>query len=184
MPTRILVVSDTHIPERASEIPRSMKALIASLEYDVVVHAGDLCGEEVLEWLKSLGGEVYVVAGNMDYLPLPSNARFQADDVAVGVVHGHQVYPRGDVVKLTGIARRLGVQLLISGHTHYPFIRVYGGVLHVNPGSLTGVWGGGGGSMKPSLAYVTVNKCSVHVELYEERGGRPAKIAEEEYSLC
>ena len=184
MPTRILVVSDTHIPERASEIPPSMLKLIESLEYDVVVHAGDLCGEEVLEWLKGLGGELYVVSGNMDYLPLPTHAKFQADDIVVGVVHGHQVYPRGDVVKLTGVAKRLGAQLLISGHTHYPFIRVYGGVLHVNPGSLTGVWGGGGGSMKPSLAYVAVNGCRVHVEVFEERSGRVVKIAEEDYELC
>jgi putative phosphoesterase len=161
-----------------------MLELIKKLDYDIVVHAGDLCGEEVLEWLRSLGGELYVVSGNMDYLPLPEHATFKADDVDVGVVHGHQVYPRGDVVKLTSVAKRLGVKLLISGHTHSPFVKEYGGVLHVNPGSLTGVWGGGGGSMKPSLAYIVVDGCDVHVTLYEERGGLVKEIYKRVHRLC
>ncbi len=184
MTTRVLVVSDTHIPYRARSIPASMQELIRSMEYDIVVHAGDLCGEEVLEWLKSLGGELHVVAGNMDYLPLPESDTFQADDVRIGVVHGHQVYPRGDLEKLTRIARELGVQLLVSGHTHSPLVRRYHGVLHVNPGSLTGVWGGGGGSMKPSLAFIEARGCRIRVDVYEERNGKPVKIVSEEYTLC
>ncbi len=184
MATRILVVSDTHIPYRASRVPETMLRLIDSLEYDIVVHAGDLCEESILEWVKSLGGEVYVVQGNMDYLPLPETAKFRAGDVDVGVVHGHQVYPRGNLAKLTGIARKLGVKLLISGHTHYPLVSMHGGVLHVNPGSLTGVWGGGGGSMKPSLAHVTIEGCKVHVDIYEDEGGVVKRIASEDYQLC
>ncbi len=184
MATRVLVLSDTHIPYRASKVPDTMLKLIDSLEYDIVVHAGDLCEESVLEWLKSLGGELYVVQGNMDYLPLPETAKFQADDITIGVVHGHQVYPRGNLEKLTGIAKRLGVQLLISGHTHYPLVSMHNGVLHVNPGSLTGVWGGGGGSMKPSLGYIVVNGCNVHVEIYEDEGGVVKRIVGEDYRLC
>lgn len=184
MVTRILVVSDTHIPYRAQKVPDSMLRLISNLEYDVVVHAGDLCEKSVLEWLKSLGGELYVVQGNMDYLPLPETAKFQADDVYIGVVHGHQVYPRGNLEKLTGIARKMGVHILISGHTHYPLVSLHHGILHVNPGSLTGVWGGGGGSMKPSLAHITIKGCNVHVEIYEDQGGVVKKIASEDHLLC
>ncbi len=184
MVVRILVISDTHIPYRASSVPHSMESLISELEYDVVVHAGDLCEESVLEWVKSLGGEVYVVKGNMDYLPLPEYETFEAEDVRIGVAHGHQVYPRGDIPKLTRIAKKLGVQLLISGHTHKPHYVMHDGVLHVNPGSLTGVWGGGGGSLKPSLAHITVSGSKVRTVIYEDRGdGRITKIVDGEVIL-
>ncbi|WP_167827893.1 YfcE family phosphodiesterase [Pyrolobus fumarii] len=183
MVTRILVMSDTHIPYRARRVPETMLDLISKLEYEVVVHAGDLCGEEVLEWIKSLGGELYVVSGNMDFLPLPESATFTADDVKIGVIHGHQVYPRGDIVKLTRIAKEKDVEMLISGHTHAPLLRLHEGVLHVNPGSLTGVWGGGGGSLKPSLAYITVNGRKIHVKIYEDRGGKVVVLEEREVTL-
>ncbi len=178
---RILVVSDTHIPERAREVPREMLKLIEGEgPYDVAVHAGDLVSPEVLEWVRSLAPRAYVVRGNMDYLELPEEAVFEAESVRVGVVHGHQVYPRGNVEQLTRIALRLGVRVLVSGHTHSPFVRRFGGVLHVNPGSLTGVWGGGGGSMKPSLAVMEVEDGRVRVRVYELRGGTVKLVTSEE----
>ncbi len=160
-----------------------MQDLISRLEHDIVVHAGDLCVEEVLEWVKSLGGEVYVVRGNMDDLPLPDHVVFDVDGIRVGVVHGHQVYPRGDIPKLTRIAKRMGARILITGHTHRPHYVIHEGVVHVNPGSLTGVWGGGGGSLKPSLAYLIVDDGEVSVTIFEDRAGRVVKIVEERTRL-
>lgn len=164
----ILVISDSHIPERAYEIDRAFLDFFRSKKYDVVVHAGDLIREYVLDLVKSLGGRSYVVQGNMDYLPLPESQVFEEHGLRIGVVHGDQVYPRGNVPKLTNIARRLNASILVSGHTHSPFIKLDQGVLHVNPGSVTGVWGGGGGSMKPSFIELKVlEDRSVEVYLYE-----------------
>ena len=36
----------------------------------------------------------------------------------VGVVHGHQVVPWGDDNSLVKFAGKLGVDILVSGHTH------------------------------------------------------------------
>eukprot|EP00971_Amphidinium_carterae_P021853 431364-Amphidinium_carterae.2 len=36
----------------------------------------------------------------------------------VGLIHGHQIIPWGDKLALGGCACRLGVDMLISGHTH------------------------------------------------------------------
>ena len=178
-PLRLLVISDTHIPERATRVPPEIEDRIRSeAPFDVVVHAGDLVEERVLDWARSLGERLYVVAGNMDYLDLPDHEVFDVAGVRIGVVHGHQVYPRGNVEKLTRIAKSLKVEVLVSGHTHSPFVRVYGGVLHVNPGSLTGVWGGGGGSMKPSYAVIEVRDGVVSVKVYE-LGRGAVKVMEE-----
>ncbi len=175
---RLLVVSDTHIPERASSVPPEAEKLIEEQKpYDVVIHAGDLVSEDVLEWLKTLAPRHIVVQGNMDYLDLPERQTIELPSIRIGVVHGHQVRPRGNIEQLTTIAKRMGVHILVSGHTHSPFLVEYMGILHVNPGSLTGVWGGGGGSMKPSLAIIEVEDSTVKVTIYEREGTsmRPTK---------
>ncbi len=154
METRVLVIGDTHIPDRAERVDKVIEKYIEDNKpYDVVVFTGDFTDPWVVEWVKGLGRRVYYVRGNMDYLSLPKTAVFQIDDIVIGVHHGDGVYPRGNTRQLSRIASRLGVKLLFSGHTHSPFIKVdeRSMVLHVNPGSLTGVWGGGGGLMKPSF---------------------------------
>ena len=165
----VLVVGDTHIPERAWEIDEAILDFLRPRRYDVVVHTGDLVGEEVLDVVRGLGARYYVVQGNMDYLDLPEEEVFDVFGIKMGVIHGDQARPRGDIEKLTLIASRLGVSVLMSGHTHSPFIVFHPrGVLHVNPGSLTGVWGGGGGSMTPSFAEIEVYESGVVVvKLYE-----------------
>jgi len=166
----MVVMADTHIPDRARTIDNIIKHRIEreAGEYGIVVHAGDLTSGEVFDWLESISSELYVVSGNMDYLPLQDTAVFEIMGVKVGVIHGHQVYPRGNVSQLANIARSMGVRILVSGHTHAPFMKKLGDVILVNPGSVTGVWGGGGGSMKPSYSIimlagkdVQVNTCTL-----------------------
>ncbi len=172
---KFLIISDTHIPDRADRIdPRIKSDIEGETPYDYVAFAGDFTCKEILDWVLSLGKEVYYVRGNMDYLPLPKVRVFSIDDIRIGVHHGDGVYPRGNIKQLTMIARKLNVNLLVSGHTHSPFIKVSddGTVLHVNPGSLTGVWGGGGGLMMPTYikAYVTDNVIEFRVYLLEYTG--------------
>ncbi len=175
---KILLIADTHIPDRATSIPEPVLRFIEDNKpYDIVVHAGDLVGEEVLEWVKSLAPQVYVVVGNMDYLNLPLYQVFSVEGLEIGVYHGHRIYPRGDPEKLYSIASRLKVKVLFTAHTHYPDARVHRGVLILNPGSLTGSWGGAGGSMKPSLALVQVSSGSLEYTLYELSAGRLRAIS-------
>jgi len=170
---RMLIIADTHIPDRAERLKPYVENTIEEHKpYDIVVHVGDLTSESILEWVKSLGKQYYVVEGNMDYLPLPRYAKFEVKGIRFGVFHGHGVYPRGDLKQLTTIARQLEVDILISGHTHAPFVAEYGGVLHLNPGSLTGVWGGGGGTMRPSLIIVEIAGQRLDIVLWEDVGGR------------
>lgn len=159
----IVVISDTHIPDRALRIPDEIIPFLKRSE--IVVHAGDLTDEEVLRELKSFS-EVIAVRGNMDYLPLPREKTFKIDDVTFGVYHGHGIYPRGDRRQLSEIALDMGVDVLITGHTHRPDV-YKGEVLILNPGSATGAWGGGGGSGIPSFMVLDVEGRSLKVDLYE-----------------
>ncbi len=162
---KILVIGDTHIPRRASWIPREISSLIENEKFDRIVCTGDLTDEKVLDYLKSLS-EVTVVKGNMDHLTLPEYEIFNAGKIKIGVIHGDQVYPRGNRDQLKAIAKKLEVDLLISGHTHSPDIH-FTEVLLLNPGSATGVWGGGGGSLKPSFMILEIEDGEVAVNFYE-----------------
>jgi putative phosphoesterase len=147
-------MGDTHIPDRATSIPHLiLKYLSESMPWELILFTGDLTCEEILKWLKSIASSLHVVKGNMDYLPLPRQATVKYESFQIGLVHGDGVYPRGNPLELSKIAKRLGVQVLVSGHTHADSIRVSpdGSILLLNPGSLTGVWGGGGGNYTPSF---------------------------------
>ncbi|MEM0026480.1 MAG: YfcE family phosphodiesterase [Ignisphaera sp.] len=169
----ILVMSDSHIHERADWFPNEFVELFKNRRYDVVIHAGDVVDQDVLDYVKSLGKKTYVVQGNMDYLDLPEEEIVDVFGVKIGVVHGDQVRPRGNIGALTMIAKSVGASILVSGHTHSPFITVDSGVLHVNPGSITGVWGGGGGSFKPSFIEIELYRNWVaRIVLYEIEKGR------------
>jgi len=117
---RVLLIGDTHIPDRAEAIPRPLLEYIENLKpWDIVGFTGDLTSEEILEWTRSLGRQVYVVRGNMDYLPLPKHSIFNIGDIVFGITHGDGVYPRGDIVKLSRQAQELGVQVFMTGHTQH-----------------------------------------------------------------
>jgi len=180
---KVLILSDSHIHDRADEIPGEFMEIFASGSYEIVMHTGDLVDPDVLSLVKKLGERQYIVKGNMDYLDLPKQAVFEVGGVKIGVVHGDQVRPRGNIEALTRIAKTINVNVLVSGHTHAPFITEYKGVIHVNPGSVTGVWGGGGGSARPSFIEMTVMDNKIDVELYELVNNRVLKTLSRAFTV-
>jgi len=60
----------------------------------------------------------------------------------IGVIQGHQAVPSGDTDALASIARKLDVDVLISGGTHRFEAFEYEGRFFVNPGSATGAYCG------------------------------------------
>lgn len=170
---RILLIGDTHIPRRAKKIPNLIEKYINSnAPFDYLLFTGDLVEEKVISILRNWSNNIYIVRGNMDFLNLPDRQTVVIGDVKFGIIHGHQVYPRGDLEGLTRIAVKLGVDVLVSGHTHNPFAIMYtlgkNRVIHLNPGSATGVWSGGYASMIPSFMTVSIYKNKLKVLLYEE----------------
>jgi putative phosphoesterase len=119
---RVGVISDTHDLVR----PEAVRALRGS---DLVLHAGDICGPEVLQALREIA-PVIAVRGNNDHGPwadaLPETATIELGAVSVLMVH--------DIERLRPGATR-GVRVVISGHSHRPSKEVRDGVLYFNPGS-------------------------------------------------
>jgi uncharacterized protein len=130
------VISDTHIPERADKIPEAVFEVFKDVE--MIFHAGDLVSMDVLQDLENLAPTM-CVQGNMDRmcgLKLPKQEIVKIDGVKIGLDHG-EVYPRGDTQQLKYIGMEMGVDVLISGHTHISFIKEVDNMLFLNPGSPT-----------------------------------------------
>ncbi|ENN96056.1 phosphodiesterase [Methanocaldococcus villosus KIN24-T80] len=128
------VISDTHIYDRALELPKTVFDEFSNV--DLIIHCGDITDPEVLKCLNDIA-KVIAVKGNMDYLDLPRKEILTIDKYKIGVIHGDIIYPRGDKLKLRLLAKEMGVNILISGHTHWPFIDHYNDTLLLNPGSPT-----------------------------------------------
>ncbi|MFX1487469.1 MAG: YfcE family phosphodiesterase [Promethearchaeota archaeon] len=167
MPTLILVLGDFHMPERAKEIPRIIWDFISKQEFDLIFCTGDLTNKSVLTQLEYLG-PVKAVRGNMDYLDLPDHQIAEIGDFRIGMIHGHVVHPRGNLKQLFSIARRMKVDILVTGHTHSEFLEKIENIIIMNPGSCTGAWGGGNYSGIPSFMTIEVKKEKrLRIELYQ-----------------
>ena len=130
------VISDTHIPERALKIPEPVFKAFEDVE--VIFHAGDLVSMDVLHELENLAPTL-CVQGNVDRmcgLKLPKQETVTIEGIKIGIDHG-EVYPRGDTLQLKYIGMEMGVDVLITGHTHASFIKEVGNILLLNPGSPT-----------------------------------------------
>ena len=128
------LISDTHIPDRARQIPE--KVLESFENVDLIIHSGDLTSTTVIDELDNIA-PVIAIQGNMDRVAGLDLPRFQVIDVEglkIGVAHG-EVYPRGDTQQLLYLARELDVNILITGHSHQPKIEQVEDVLLLNPGS-------------------------------------------------
>lgn len=132
---KIGVIADTHLEAPSPELERLATGLFG--DADLVVHAGDIRTEAVLEVFG--GKELVAVRGNNDAGPLgdrlPEERVFEAGGHRIGVTHG-----RGWPPGLPGRVRRRfeDVDCIVFGHSHRPFNERRGGVLLFNPGAFCG----------------------------------------------
>ena len=134
---RLLVLSDTHIPLRAKDLPP--RVWDAVKEADLIVHAGDFTTIDLYYELKAYK-DVKAVAGNMDgpevWTTLPEKLIFEIEGRRIGLTHGFGApYKLEERVKKLFEGEKLDV--LIFGHSHRPLVRREGDLLLLNPGSPT-----------------------------------------------
>jgi uncharacterized protein len=117
------LISDTHGLLR----PEAVRALKGS---DLIIHAGDVGGPEILEQLRRLA-PVVAVKGNVD------TGAWCADlpDTAVAEAGSSLIYVLHDVKALDLKPAAAGFAMVVSGHSHKPLRQEEHGVLYVNPGS-------------------------------------------------
>jgi putative phosphoesterase len=135
---KIGVLSDTHIPDRARDLPHKLVESFADM--DMIIHAGDFVDLSVHKALCSLCKDVRAVCGNMDPVEIkdlfPLRQIIKAGAFTVGVVHGW-----GPPNKLLGIVKEAfkadKPDIVIFGHSHQALSEQDGKTLYFNPGSPT-----------------------------------------------
>ena len=155
----VWVISDTHIPSRASELPKEVFEIFKGVER--IIHAGDFVSAKVLGELEKIA-PVTAVHGNMDSAELREKLpRINSVEVLgwrIGVVHNGIPLLRSGAMR--ELARKNGFDVLIFGHTHRGFVKQEGGVLYVNPGSPTQPL-----LAEPSVAILKVSRKKVEAEI-------------------
>ena len=132
---KIGVISDTHIPKVAPELPEIIYR--AFKEIDLILHAGDLITLDVLDNLMKIA-PTEAVSGNMDswdvYNKLPKKKVIKALRFKIGLIHGWG-HPKKLVDTIT--KEFTGVDVIIFGHSHEPMNEKRSSILYFNPGSPT-----------------------------------------------
>jgi putative phosphoesterase len=135
---RLAIISDTHIPDRATEIPDPVRERVEAADH--VIHAGDFEDPAVVEEVRSLAdGDLTAVRGNVDppSVDLPPVATVDLGGVAFVVTHGTGT-PTGYEDRVAETVRNHGGDVGVAGHTHDTLDTTHGGVRLLNPGSATG----------------------------------------------
>ena len=117
------IISDTHGLVR----PEAVAALQG---VDLILHAGDVGGPEVLETLKSIA-PVVAVRGNND----KGEWATQLPDWEVTEVGSIFIYMLHNLNEIDLSPAAAGFQVVVSGHSHKASVEERKGVLYVNPGS-------------------------------------------------
>ena len=137
MPVSLALTADTHVPHRARDLPAALWAAIDAA--DVVVHAGDWVGIDLLDQLEARSRRLLAVRGNNDHGPfherLPEVARAEIEGLRIAVVH-----ETGDAKgrELRCAARFPDTDVLVFGHSHIPWdTTAPSGLRLLNPGSPT-----------------------------------------------
>ena len=129
---RILIISDTH-----SEDMVFADVVQDAGHYDVLIHAGDAEGSEDI-YEEVCGTPFYYVAGNNDFFTDAFYERVvELDGCRIYMVHGHQMkLEKGyDLVRKEAASRN--ADIAVFGHSHTPVAEYRGGILLLNPGSLS-----------------------------------------------
>ena len=134
---RLLLIADTHLPRRARDLPAQVWSEADAA--DLVVHAGDWVGTDLLDRLEQRASRLLGCWGNNDgpelRARLPEVARATINGLRLAVVHetggraGREV--RADLA-------HPDTDVLVFGHSHIPWDSVTpAGMRLLNPGSPT-----------------------------------------------
>ncbi|HEU4568169.1 MAG TPA: metallophosphoesterase [Marmoricola sp.] len=134
---RLTIISDTHVPKRARELPAEVWEAVEAA--DVVVHAGDWVEVALLEELQRRSAELVAVVGNNDDAALrsrlPEVAHRTIEGVRLSVVH--ETGPK-DGRERRCATRFPDTDVLVFGHSHIPWDTTAStGLRLLNPGSPT-----------------------------------------------
>ena len=131
---KIGLISDTHITEKRGKL--SPKVLESFKDVDLILHAGDISSQIVLDALEQIAPTI-TVEGNNDRtrkIDLKLSETIGIGDLRILLIHGDKL-PSRNFEKYCEFAQKHKADILISGHTHQPHCEKIENVLLINPGS-------------------------------------------------
>jgi putative phosphoesterase len=133
---RAVVLSDTHSPRRWKGCPPAVAAHLETA--DVILHAGDVCTPDVLDFLAGFA-PVHAVLGNNDVAEVAAWGAPETLEVTLGGVAVAMIHDSGQRDGRTARMHRRfpAADLVVFGHSHIPMDVTGDGLRIFNPGSPT-----------------------------------------------
>ncbi|WP_276299927.1 metallophosphoesterase family protein [Halorussus lipolyticus] len=163
----IAIISDTHIPSRAEDIPDWVADRVRKADH--TIHAGDFDSSSAYESIAGLAGSAFTaVTGNMDpaSLDLPKVATVEVQGTTFVVTHG--TAPTAEEYEQT-VAETIsdeltGPGIAVAGHTHEVVDDDIEGIRFLNPGSATGA----SPADRETMMTVEIHEGDVDVRVFED----------------
>ena len=152
--TTIGILSDNH----GDWLPHIAKALS---EVDAIIHAGDIGPYHIISAMEAIAPTTAVL-GNTDG-DMPINERATTTLGGKKFFVQHIVEPHRLEAPLRKRLNHAKPDVVVFGHTHKPFCETVGGILFLNPGSVTRPRG----QFPPSLVRMTIDGSEVKTEFIE-----------------
>lgn len=132
---RIGLITDTHIPDVARELPAEVAAAFQGV--DLILHAGDIYDLAVLDDLQRIA-PVLAALGDDDSFRLAQDERVKSRHVLR--LEGHTVWlvhEKPFTYRFTGEKQAETPDVIVHGHSHSAQVRNDDGILIVGSGSPT-----------------------------------------------
>jgi len=129
---KILIVSDSHGRDAYLE-----QAMEREEPLDMIIHLGDLEGSE--DYIYSIADcPVEMVSGNNDYFTQIEREKIiRIGTYKVFMTHGHLYGVNFGMDEIAQEARQRGVDIVMFGHTHCPYLDIQDDLTVLNPGSIS-----------------------------------------------
>ena len=142
--TTVGILSDNH-----SDWPPHIAESLAGV--DAIIHAGDIGPYKLVLDMEAIAPTTAVLGNTDGDMPINESAVVMLDGKKFFVQH--IVDPRRLQASLRERLKRIEPDVVVFGHTHMPFCETLGGVLFLNPGSVTQPRG----DYRPSMVRLTID---------------------------
>ena len=126
--TTVGIRSDNH-----SDWPLHIAESLAGV--DAIIHAGDIGPYRLVQDMEAIAPTTAVLGNTDGDMPINESAVVMLDSKKFFVQH--IVDPHRLQATLRERLKRIEPDVVVFGHTHMPFCETLGGVLFLNPGSVT-----------------------------------------------
>ena len=152
--TTVGILSDNH-----SDWPLHIAESLAGV--DAIIHAGDIGPYKLVLDMEAIAPTTAVLGNTDGDMPINESAVVTLDGKKFFVQH--IVDPHRLQATLRERLKHIEPDVVVFGHTHMPFCETLGGVLFLNPGSVTQPRG----DYRPSMVHLSIDRDKITPKFIE-----------------